>query len=433
MYIVFNKGKWEKYSSKETYIKKVVLRINPEYTQDFDRTFGIKNSKYELPKNKKEFNEFEWTRMPEFDNTSNGEQFCIVEIYFKEEECIANFNKIALKANFKFKNAKGDVKEIQQGKTDSLYYPEKWGNKQQDGVWTTKEKVKPTYSLNILSLGRFTDSTRLTSKTLEEMDMDYRIFVEPFEYNEYIKVINAEKVVKLPDNYHTYERGGIPARNFIKWYSTNVLKEKKHWILDDNIRGFYRFHNNRRLKIKTGWIFKNVEQYCERYTNVGIAGFTYYSMVPEISVNRPPIVMNGKVFSCILITNDSLDWEGKYNEDIDLSLRLLKQGKVNLEFNHILIFKPTSGTMKGGNKTTIYRDNNFEDEETKKQMGYKNKVDYIIAKHPDVRITYKKLKSKEYHHSVDYSPFKKNKLERVRNYDKLVKKQNFYELVLSSK
>jgi hypothetical protein len=43
-------------------------------------------------------------------------------------------------------------------------------------------------------------------------------------------------------------------------------------------------------------------------------------------------------------------------------------------------------------------------------MGYKKKVDALIEMHPDVSIKYKSLKSKEYHHSVDYSPWENNTL-----------------------
>jgi hypothetical protein len=128
------------------------------------------------------------------------------------------------------------------------------------------------------------------------------------------------------------------------------------------------------------------------------------------------------VYSCILLNNEhefekeidgvqhGFNWRGKYNEDIDLSLRYLKNGYTNLEFRNILSDKKCSGTVKGGNTDSIYKDQSQETPEMKKQMGYKMKVDYLIKQHPDVKIKYKKLKSKEYHHNVDYTPWENNRL-----------------------
>jgi hypothetical protein len=182
---------------------------------------------------------------------------------------------------------------------------------------------------------------------------------------------------------------------------------------------------NKRIKILSGCIFNSVEQFCNRYTNIGIAGFNYKSMVPEIDTKRPPIRFNGKVYSCILITNNLYNWRGIYNEDIDLALRLLKDGYVNLEFNHILINKKESGSIKGGNTDTIYTDETQESKYDKKQMGYKKKVDYLIALHPDVKIEYKELISKTFHHNVDYSPWEKNALIKKT----VIENEDIFELI----
>ena len=395
MTVVYNKATDIKVKNKETScIKKIVLRIRPDYVEFFNNLLSSKIVK----RNKKELDLPYWENMIEYKN-NQGEQYPMVEVIFLHVDDITHFNN-------QVKDFDIQVKE--SGSTQSFYVPCKWEqfNKKE---WIS-DKVIPTYSINILSYNRYQDDRRLTVKALEEMDISYRIFVEPCEYQEYAKVIDSSKIIQLPDDYHNYKQGGIPARNFIKWYSTNVLKEEKHWILDDNIMGFYRYHMNKKVKIRSGLIFKSVEQFCNRYENIGMAGFNYFSMIPEISDNRPPIRFNGKVFSCILITNSLLNWRGVYNEDIDMALRLLKLGYVNCEFNHILINKCVSGTVKGGNTSTIYLDETKEDKEEQKQMGYKKKVDALIEQHPDVSIKYKSLKSKEYHHNVDYSPWENNTL-----------------------
>ena len=394
MVFIFNKisNKVDKHTKQ---IKKVVLRVKPSKVDKINLLLGC-NITDNTKKIKKTFDY--WDNMMDYDN-SHGEQYPYIEIIFFTTEDIDEFNRLLEKYNINITHRKA---------TQSIYIPKKWETFDKD-KWETTKKIKPYYSINILSYNRYQDERRLTVKALEEMKIKYNIFVEPDEFEEYKKVCSGN-VIKLPDNYHNYGQGGVPARNFIKWYSTNILNETKHWILDDNIEGFYRFHMNRRIKILGGCIFRSVEQFCLRYINIGVAGFNYFCMMPEITQNKPPINFNRKAYSCLLITNNLDNWEGIYNEDIDICLRLLKKGYVNLEFQHILINKMESGTIKGGNTNTIYEDNTQTNKEDVKQMGYKKKVDYLINKHPDIKIQYKELKGKKYHHNVDYSSFENNQL-----------------------
>ena len=53
--------------------------------------------------------------------------------------------------------------------------------------------------------------------------------------------IDKTKILILPDEYMNKNQGGIPARNFI-WEHSSKNGHKKHWILDDNIDGFYRWN-----------------------------------------------------------------------------------------------------------------------------------------------------------------------------------------------
>ena len=89
-------------------------------------------------------------------------------------------------------------------------------------------------------------------------------------------------------------------------------------------------------------------------------------------------------------------WRGKYNEDTDLSLRLLKAGYSTLLFQNFLCGKQTTLSVAGGN-SEIYSG-----------TGLQDKLDSLINQHPDVvsgTIRFKKV-----HHMVDYKPYKKNKI-----------------------
>jgi len=95
--------------------------------------------------------------------------------------------------------------------------------------------MNPNYPIYIISKGRW--ESRLTSKALEKMHVPYHIVVEPQEYKNYAAVIDSKKILVLP--FSNLGQGSIPARNWVWEHSISVGAEW-HWILDDNIRDFYR-------------------------------------------------------------------------------------------------------------------------------------------------------------------------------------------------
>ncbi len=91
-------------------------------------------------------------------------------------------------------------------------------------------------------------------------------------------------------------------------------------------------------------------------------------------------------------------WRGRYNEDTDLSLRVLKDGWVTVLFTAFLMMKKDTMTMAGGNTDTIYNTGDH-------RLAF---AQSLAEQHPDVaRVTWK---FGRWHHEVDYSPFKKNRL-----------------------
>ena len=88
-----------------------------------------------------------------------------------------------------------------------------------------------------------------------------------------------------------------------------------------------------------------------------------------------------------------------YNEDTDLSLRVLKDGYCTVLFNAFLAGKVTTMRMKGGNTDELYADD-----------GRKKMAEALVELHPDVAKLTKKFG--RWHHQVNYRPFKKNKLIR---------------------
>ena len=123
--------------------------------------------------------------------------------------------------------------------------------------------MNPKYPVYIISKGRW--ESRLTSKALEMMRVPYNIVIEPQEYDDYAAVINPEKILTLP--FSNLGQGSIPARNWV-WEHSIEQGAERHWILDDNLRGFYRWHNNCSVPVETGTTFKVIEDFTDRYENI---------------------------------------------------------------------------------------------------------------------------------------------------------------------
>ena len=287
--------------------------------------------------------------------------------------------------------------------------------------------MRTNYPIYIVSKGRH--KSRLTAKALERMNVDYYIVVEKQEYDLYCSVIQKEKVLildaKYQDEYETCDdlgstksKGPGEARNFACQHSISS-GFKRHWVMDDNIHGFHRLNRNEKNESYTGAIFEAAEDFIDRYENIAIAGLNY-KFFAKASQELPPFICNTRIYSCLLIQNDiPYRWRGRYNEDTDLSLRVLKDGLCTLQFNAFLQDKAMTQTIAGGNTEEFY-----------KHEGTKAKSQMIEDLHPDVcSVVYK---FGRWHHHCNYSFFKKNnKLRRKQNYV-FKQKVNNYGMKLSA-
>jgi hypothetical protein len=264
-------------------------------------------------------------------------------------------------------------------------------------------KMNPRFPVYILSKGRY--DSRLTSRAFEALGMPYSIVVEEQEYEKYCAVIDRSKVIVLdPEYQRKYDpfdfvegksKGSGPARNFV-WDHARALGFDWHWIVDDNIKAFYRLACNTKIKVADGTMFRCMEDFVLRYKNVGMAGPTYYQFARR-KFPESPFILNTRIYSCILIRNDiGLRWRGRYNEDTDLSIRVLKAGWCTVNFNAFLQQKAVTMTMKGGNTDELYA------------KGTLDKSRMIVAMHPSIcRLT---TEYGRIHHYCDYAHFSYMKL-----------------------
>lgn len=267
--------------------------------------------------------------------------------------------------------------------------------------------MNPRFPLYIVSKGRA--DTRLTSKALEAMQVPYYIVVEPQEYDLYAAVIDHRKILRLgityKEKYDTFDdlgdtkgKGPGAARNFA-WDHSISMGFPWHWVMDDNITNFRIFNQNEKVKVSDGTLFYLMEEFCLRYENIAMAGPNYFMFCSARS-KMPPFILNTRIYSCNLIRNDTpYRWRGRYNEDTDISLRMLKDGWCTVQFYMFLQYKMPTQVIKGGNTEEFYS-----------KEGTLPKSQMLVKMHPDcARLVWR---FRRWHHFVDYTRFKKNYLKK---------------------
>ena len=230
------------------------------------------------------------------------------------------------------------------------------------------------YPIYIISKGRAAYGPH-TAKTLYNMGVDFKVAVEPQDVEAYKNspYIREDQVLELPFSNHGLGSG--PARNWC-WEHAKSEGHKRHWLMDDNLQKFYRLHKNRRYQVDKGsGIFRSTEDFVDKFENIALAGLQYKFFAID-DCAYPPYILNTRIMSCFLIDNDCpVQWRGKFNEDVDLSIRVLKEGLCTMLFYSFLCGKLRTGTVKGGNTEEIY--NNYQED-----ASY-NKSRMLYEMHPD--------------------------------------------------
>ena len=223
-----------------------------------------------------------------------------------------------------------------------------------------------------------------TAILLNSMKIRCKLYYEPQERDIYFKNYGQLPYVDLvvcPENFSLRNEGSTPVRNYVL---DMEKKCKRVWILDDNIKSFTRYYKGQKIPIKSGFIFKSVEKYVDNnsiynFNKIGVVSLNYGCKIFGNDM-RSVIVENGKSYSCMLIPTNSLRkdgtlirFSGKHQEDNFLSLDFICNDYTTLCFNHIFYNKNTSGVDKGGNRESIYKDDD-------KQKGRIERTEFFINK-----------------------------------------------------
>jgi hypothetical protein len=338
---------------------------------------------FDVEKKKKDW-EYHWAGMPEY--ISYGEK-AYTTIAF-------NFNDL--------KQASTILMQSITSKTKSVWYPKlvQGENATLRVVGGPKHGKYPIY---VVSKSRSDNCT--TSRFLSQMEVPHFVVVEPCDVelykekveNQYATILELD--MKYKDDYDCFDdlgdtksKGPGAARNFC-WDDSIKCGYKMHWVMDDNANeGFHCINENKKRKCRTGAMFLAAENFVGRYDNVAISGLNYTKFCPENS-HVPPYVTNTRIYSFLLIRNDiPYRWRGRYNEDTDICLRVLKDGWCTIQFNAFLAGKCTTQKVKGGNTEVFYS-----------KEGTYPKSKMLEDMHPDVAKVVWKFN--RWHHYVDYRGF----------------------------
>lgn len=361
-----------------------------------------------------------WREMPEFIQ-ENNDAFKIIQLRLNK----LNYADLSKKLDQNI-----------SAKTKSIWYPKLIRDENIKKRWmiqSDKAVPEPKHPIYIVSKGRY--EIRQTANSLERMKQPYYIVVEEQEYKQYKNAIDSNygTVIVLDqrfkETYDVFDEFGLekstgpgPARNFA-WQHSISLGAEYHWVMDDNINDFYRLHNNQRIRVGSGVCFRICEDFVERYENVPVSGLQYRFFIAQDG-KYPPYVFNTRIYSCLLIQNQNklwyadtkyepYVWRGRYNEDTDLSLRVLGnhsykdiEPMCTVQFNAFLQGKSGTQQLKGGNTDEFYSVDDMKDGKDVFR-GTSFKSDMLFRMHPNVSRNV--WRYNRWHHEVCYQSFKKNK------------------------
>lgn len=291
----------------------------------------------------------------------------------------------------------------------------RWVELDSDGK---RRYTTPKFPVYIISKGR--SETMLTSKSLAKIRVPHYIAIEPQDKADYENALDKFNIRDFVDllilPFSNHGDGPGRARNWC-WDHAIELGAKRHWVLDDNITDFFMpGDGNIRTRVNSGAIFRAAEKFADNFSNVPISGFQYRHFYIEKEI--PTLFdTNTRIYSTLLIENNCpYRWRGRYNEDTDLCLRVLKDYERNyctIHFTQFLQGKAGTQAIKGGNTDEYYHVQGNTDEASYdggvNPAGTINKSMMLKDMHPDVTsiIWY----GKRYHHLVNYDVFANKRLE----------------------
>lgn len=334
-----------------------------------------------------------WKDMPEFKVRFHKSDYAKIDIFFED---------------YTIEELKELYEQTVTEKTKSLWFPRLvHGQNNNIRVIGGRKAKHPIY---VVSKNRSDIGKMHVSYWLTNMQQPHYIILEKEDIPKYQETYGKSPyctLIELPqefkDNYDVFDEtigqqgttGPGAARNFAMEHA-KVNGNQWCWCLDDNCEfpGFVRYYRGRRIPCYSAECFRTLEDFVDRFSNVGQAGLNYSKFCIDEQM-YPPYTTNTRIYSFLLLRTDlPYRWRGRYNEDTCLSLDMLKDGWCTIQLNCYTAAKVTTQKVKGGNSEEFY---------TKDEGGTLPKSEMLAKMHPDVAKVVWKFN--RWHHEVDYSGF----------------------------
>lgn len=273
---------------------------------------------------------------------------------------------------------------------------------------------KPRYPIYIPSKNR--SDVCYTARFFIEDNVEFKIVVEPSQKKAYENIFGSERLLVLPeDNLRL-----LGSRLWIREHSLS-LGYDRHWQFDDNITYIGRFHKGKRIRCDSNTAISVVEDFTDRYLNIGVSGFNYgMFLIPDGKTAPNPYILNHKVYSGSLINNKMpYKWRLYYNDDVDICLQCLINGLCTVQFNAFYINKLRTMLVKGGNTDDLYQKDG--------RLLMARTIEEVYPQYCQTKIRFGRPQ-----HVVNWDAFKGLKLIRRKdiNWEELENKTNNYGLEL---
>lgn len=208
-------------------------------------------------------------------------------------------------------------------------------------------KRRPKYPIYIPSYDRA--DVCFTAQFFINDGVDFKIVIEPNQVESYRIHFDEKYLLILPEDRLKL----LGSRLWIREHSKSNGFDR-HWQFDDNIRGIRRLHKGKRINCNSNIAIKVIEDFTDRYENIGISGFNYTMFVTNHTQN--PIQLNCHVYSATLINNNMpYKWRLYYNDDTDICLQVVNNKMCTVLFNAFMVDKIKTMVVKGGNTKDLYQ------------------------------------------------------------------------------
>ena len=187
-------------------------------------------------------------------------------------------------------------------------------------------------------------------RLLDECELSYALVVEPQDEAAYRQVLPSARYIVLPEN----DRGLSYARQQVLTLARDA-RLSHFWLLDDNVRGFYRIEHGKCLPCGPEEAFGYAEWLATNIPRAALVGLQYQQFAWNAKVAYQ---LNRYAYCCVLVDAETgIDYrpEFQFKSDVAFCLDHLTNGWRTVLVNKFAMNKPVMGANSHGGQSEGYK------------------------------------------------------------------------------